>query len=275
MVLHCPTLTMRVLDMVGMKIVHQGAAWPYEGVDPCAKDMLAFLERNESLISWVQPESDEGVSGQVPVIRVGDKYCTLSLRMMKSVWRHVRLKKEFVNQEPLPQGGSKLRIPNILLLEKIRTQTRFNVSPHSPFPTVTPPCSTRVSLACNRQTMRMKGDQRKRDSSASAQAPPSPPQTSKEPSLLCRRVTEAMDNIIMPIGKGTVECPESTSFVFTEADYVAGLVRSIATECPALAKTRCAFSRALLLVRARRAIKAPEMYLSGKRALSEAPVESA
>jgi hypothetical protein len=44
------------------------------------------------------------------------------------VWRHVRLKKNFVNRETIPHIGVKLRIPEVLLVEKMRTQQRFNVS---------------------------------------------------------------------------------------------------------------------------------------------------
>lgn len=53
--------------MSGMQVIHQGTEWPFEGKDPCTKDMLPFLERNESIISWVQPVHSHGVSGQVPV----------------------------------------------------------------------------------------------------------------------------------------------------------------------------------------------------------------
>ena len=48
---------------------------------------------------------------------------------MKAVWRHVRLSKGFVNREAAPYGGVKLRIPHVLFMEKMRTQTRFNVNP--------------------------------------------------------------------------------------------------------------------------------------------------
>lgn len=58
---------------------------------------------------------------------VKGKHCCLSLRMMKAIWRHIRLKKGFVNIEPLSQGGHKLKIPQLLLQEKRRTQQRFNV----------------------------------------------------------------------------------------------------------------------------------------------------
>ena len=46
---------------------------------------------------------------------------------MKAVWRHVRLKKNFINREIVPHVGTKLRIPEILLVEKLSMQQRFNV----------------------------------------------------------------------------------------------------------------------------------------------------
>jgi len=42
--------------------------------------------------------------------------------------RSVRLRRGFVNVEKAPFGGEKLRIPTLLLEEKMRTQSRFNVS---------------------------------------------------------------------------------------------------------------------------------------------------
>ena len=41
--------------------------------------------------------------------------------------RNVRLKKGFVNREKAPFGGLKLKIPTLLFIEKMRTQSRFNV----------------------------------------------------------------------------------------------------------------------------------------------------
>lgn len=40
----------------------------------------------------------------------------------------MRLRRGFVNLERAPFGGMKLRIPSLLYDEKMRTQTRFNVS---------------------------------------------------------------------------------------------------------------------------------------------------
>jgi hypothetical protein len=39
----------------------------------------------------------------------------------------VRLRRGFVNRERAPFGGHKLKIPNLLFMEKMRTQSRFNV----------------------------------------------------------------------------------------------------------------------------------------------------
>jgi hypothetical protein len=39
----------------------------------------------------------------------------------------VRLRRGFINVERAPFGGEKLRIPSLLFVEKMRTQSRFNV----------------------------------------------------------------------------------------------------------------------------------------------------
>jgi hypothetical protein len=64
---------------------------------------------------------------QVPCILYRGKHYSLSLRMQKAIYRHVRLKKGFKNEESV-NGFQKLRIPDLLLKEKIRTQSRFDVS---------------------------------------------------------------------------------------------------------------------------------------------------
>ena len=76
---------------------------------------------------WLQPPGGD-VSTQIPAMKLEDGFYSLSLRMMKAIWRHVRLKKDFINVERAQMGGLKLRIPSMLLNEKIRTKTRFNVS---------------------------------------------------------------------------------------------------------------------------------------------------
>ena len=117
---------MKEISMDGMRLIHSGDDWDHAR-PPCSKDMTGFLEHTEKIVSWVQPLSG-GVDDQIPVVRFNGAYYRLSLRMMKSVWRHIRLKKGFVNREAAPYGGVKLRIPQLLFLEKKRTQARFNVS---------------------------------------------------------------------------------------------------------------------------------------------------
>jgi hypothetical protein len=90
-----------VLDISGMDIIFRGKEWKHPE-DPCAKSVVHLLERNESLVTWLQPRGG-CVQDQIPVINVNGQYRTLSLRMQKSIWRHIRLKKGFVNLESLSQ----------------------------------------------------------------------------------------------------------------------------------------------------------------------------
>lgn len=121
----------RTIDAHNMQIIHRGNPWPHE-TPPCSKAMTHHLERNEAVVSWIQPIGG-GVAEQLPCIQAGELLFPLSLRMQKAVWRHVRLKKDYVNIEPMSHGGYKLKIPHLLLREKVRTQARFNVSPVVPF----------------------------------------------------------------------------------------------------------------------------------------------
>jgi hypothetical protein len=120
------TMRPRTIDAHNMQIIHRGCQWPHD-TPPCSKTMTHHLERNESVVSWLQPIGG-GVAEQLPCIQAGDILFPLSLRMQKAVWRHVRLKKDYVNIEPMSHGGYKLKIPHLLLREKVRTQARFNVS---------------------------------------------------------------------------------------------------------------------------------------------------
>jgi hypothetical protein len=112
--------------MTGVCVIYAGEGWRHR-LPPCSKEMMSFLERNEKLVSWLQPLKGT-VYDQLPAIKVNDEFYTISLRMMKAIWRHVRLKKGFENVERAPYGGLKLKIPVTLLAEKLRTQSRFNVS---------------------------------------------------------------------------------------------------------------------------------------------------
>lgn len=115
---------MKLVNLNSNVLLRCGLSWPYSKM-PSAKDMISKLERNEAYVSWLKPTNS---TEMFPAIKIKDQFYTLSLRMMKAVWRHVRLKKGFVNEEFIPHVGNILRIPNILLQEKIRTQERFNVS---------------------------------------------------------------------------------------------------------------------------------------------------
>ena len=117
---------MKRLDMSGVSVVYAGEDWRHVH-PPCNREMMCHLERNEKLVSWLQPVSG-AVGDQIPAIKVEDGFYSISLRMMKAIWRHVRLRKGFDNVERAPYGGYKLKIPVALLAEKHRTQSRFNVS---------------------------------------------------------------------------------------------------------------------------------------------------
>jgi hypothetical protein len=120
---------MKRIDTTEMILVHYGREWQHEA-PPCSRCMVSKLERNERLVFWLQPKNGTE-QDQVPALKLPDGFYSLSLRMMKAIWRHVRLRKGFHNLERAQLGGYKLRIPRTLLTEKIRTQSRFNVRPPS------------------------------------------------------------------------------------------------------------------------------------------------
>jgi hypothetical protein len=117
---------MKLINLQDMEIVFSGKPWTF-ALQPCAKQAIPLLERNEKIVSWLKPLGG-GVSDHIPAILFKDKFYSLSLRMQKAIYRHIRLKKGFKNEE-IMDGIAKLRIPDVLLKEKIRTQSRFDVSP--------------------------------------------------------------------------------------------------------------------------------------------------
>ena len=118
---------MRLLKLDGMRVVHMGRAWPHPNIDPSTKEAIPLLERQEALVTWLQPIGGT-LEDQIPTIHVdGRGFYVLSLRSMKMIFRHVRLRKGFVNRERKAFGELRLRIPMCLLREKMRTQLRFNV----------------------------------------------------------------------------------------------------------------------------------------------------
>jgi hypothetical protein len=116
---------MKAVEAWNMVVVCSGGEWTHD-VSPCSQGAIPLLERNESVVTWLMPVNGT-IADQVPVIRYRGGYYSLSLRMMKAIYRHVRLQKGFVNVENV-NGIAKQRIPEALLAEKIRTQSRFDVS---------------------------------------------------------------------------------------------------------------------------------------------------
>ena len=116
---------MRVIDISSMDIVSVGLPWRHP-ISPCSKQAIGLLERNTKVVTWLVPKGGQP-QDQIPCILYNEKYFSLSLRMQKAIYRHIRLKKGFKNEEVV-NGMQKLRIPDLLLKEKIRTQSRFDVS---------------------------------------------------------------------------------------------------------------------------------------------------
>ena len=115
---------MRAFDMSNMIIVYTGDEWQHT-IAPCSRVAIPLLERNEKIVSWLRP-THGSVKDEIPAILYKGRFYTLSLRMLKAIYRHIRLRKGFKNVEVM-DGVKKLRIPPVLLREKIRTQSRFEV----------------------------------------------------------------------------------------------------------------------------------------------------
>jgi hypothetical protein len=112
---------MKIVDMKRHKIIKMGLQWPYNNATPNSAKILPLLERNEALVSWMEP-NDGTINDQFPAIKFSDDcYYMLSLRQMKvgrdwlvfsctvsddlraappskSVWKHIRLRRNFVNR---------------------------------------------------------------------------------------------------------------------------------------------------------------------------------
>ena len=100
-------------------------AWKYD-ISPCSKQAIHLLEKNTKIVTWLKLKHGD-IKDQIPCIMYKNKYFSLSLRMQKAIYRHVRLKKGFQNEETI-DGMKKLKIPDVLLKEKMRTQSRFDVN---------------------------------------------------------------------------------------------------------------------------------------------------
>lgn len=81
---------MRLINMDHMRVVYRGEVWKSLH-DPSSKDMSSILEDNEAIVTWLQPVGgNSSIEEQIPCIKLGDsRFCQLSLRMMKAVWRFV------------------------------------------------------------------------------------------------------------------------------------------------------------------------------------------
>lgn len=64
-----------LMGMEEMVLVHPGEDWPYPQ-NPCTREMMRILERNERFVTWLQPKT-KGVADQVPAICV--KVCIFGL----------------------------------------------------------------------------------------------------------------------------------------------------------------------------------------------------
>jgi hypothetical protein len=116
---------MKSIDISGYDIVKAGVACQSE--TPIRLDkLLQLMERNESYIFWLQPLNSD-VQAQVPAISINGKFYHPNLKLEKAIFRHVRLSRDFDNQELLEDGTPKLRIPARLMREKVKSSIRFQV----------------------------------------------------------------------------------------------------------------------------------------------------
>lgn len=118
---------MRLLNIEGMTVVHVGKPWSFTA-PPCCREMVPHLENKENLVYWFQPVGGTP-SEQIPALKYQGQFYALSLRMMKCIWRHTRLRKGFRNLECGHFGTYKLRIPKQLMLEKVRTHRKVRLLP--------------------------------------------------------------------------------------------------------------------------------------------------
>jgi hypothetical protein len=158
---------MKIVDLKRHKIIKMGLQWPYTNATPNSAKILPLLERNEALVSWMEP-NDGSINDQFPAIKFSDDcYYMLSLRQMKVSRDWLVFNAQFLticvpllsqspsgntyasgailstgavksvstvcictdatHRETIPYFGERLKIPLVLLQEKIRTQQRFSV----------------------------------------------------------------------------------------------------------------------------------------------------
>ncbi|EKX35026.1 hypothetical protein GUITHDRAFT_118775 [Guillardia theta CCMP2712] len=203
---------MKEVDLVRNRLVVAGKGWEYER-SPCCKDMIHHLVRRECYCSWFQPV-DGGVKDQFPAIRIGDLYYTLSLRIQKAMFRHVRLTKDFKNLERLPDGQVKLRIPTQLLVEKKRTATRFTVMRSK-------------AMATKPSAKRLRFDRRGEGSDV-------------------MDLSDIINGILGPASEDAR--PSFTVFSLSEEETAEHIMQNLFKECPSLTEDKMKFMRSMGLM---------------------------
>lgn len=98
---------------------------------PVTRNLKSFLQSNlhkkEEYVFWLQPKNGK-VEDQIACLCINEIFFNLCLKLEKTIFRHIRLNKKFVNRENLQDGSQKLRIPQRLYREKQRTSLRSAVS---------------------------------------------------------------------------------------------------------------------------------------------------
>tara|TARA_B100001758_G_scaffold247922_1_gene268572 strand:+ start:9296 stop:9649 length:354 start_codon:yes stop_codon:yes gene_type:complete len=113
---------MKIIDIDNYDIIKAGKEYISES-SVNIQQLLGIMEKNETFIFWLQPKNGD-INSQLACIKINGVYYNLNLKMEKVIFRHIRLTKNFINQEKLEDGTPKLRIPQRLLKEKLRTALR-------------------------------------------------------------------------------------------------------------------------------------------------------
>lgn len=120
-------MKIKTFDTCGYRLIHYGKPFPIDLRNSDDSDLTTLLDKGERFVYWFQLKSSSSIHDQIPALRFGTQYFAVNLKMMKLLWRHVRLNRQFSNRERCVTGGYKLCIPLPLYLEKRRTQARSKV----------------------------------------------------------------------------------------------------------------------------------------------------
>ena len=116
------TTAMKTIEIDQYNVVKAGKNYVSEN-QVNVQQLMRAMEKNETYIFWLQPK-DGDLNSQIACIQINGIYYSLNLKMEKIIFRHIRLTKNFINREKLEDGTPKLRIPQRLLKEKLRTALR-------------------------------------------------------------------------------------------------------------------------------------------------------